>query len=515
MNHPFAFALTGTILLALMAPALASAAPPACLPCEPPQELNEPAPADDADTPEVAPEPAGPVDDVSSEPAPDADPADHDTLPVFETEPEPNAPSAVAPGPPLETPPADSPVNLDVAALVGANNTFAWRFYARLAGNTEGNFFFSPASIHSALTMTHAGARGQTAAQLYSTLALPPADRPRAGEPVEAEPWPLQRLNVGYQSLLGRLTSPADAPFTLDVANALWGQADYPWRDEFLAASQAHFGAGLQEVDFADAPEDARQTINTWVDAQTHQKIRELIPPGGVGPLTRLVLTNAVYFKGDWAEPFDPDRTREAPFHIAPDTVVQAQMMFRSGQFDFVQTQRVQIVRLPYAGDTLSMLVLLPLDRHGLAPIEEQLAEGRLEDASLVEALARMTATKLDVFLPKFTMTWEGSLADTLAAMGVTHAFDANRADFTGLSDQADDDQLHIDDVLHKAFVQVNEEGTEAAAVTGVTIVTTSLPPQFVADHPFVFLIRHDPTGEVLFVGRVVNPIAEAPADDH
>ncbi|MHC4985909.1 MAG: serpin family protein, partial [Planctomycetota bacterium] len=329
-----------------------------------------------------------------------------------------------------------------------------------------------------------------------------------------AEPWPLDRLHRGYGSLLGHLTAPEDASFALHVANALWGQADYPWSDEFLTTSQAHFTAGLHEVDFAGAPEDARQTINTWVDVQTHQKIRELIPRGGVGPLTRLVLTNAVYFKGDWAEPFDPDHTREAPFHIGPDSTVQAQMMFRSGTFGFVQAERVQVLRLPYAGDVLSMLVILPIERHGLGPIEEQLAEGQLEDASLAEALALMTPTKLDVFLPKFTMTWESSIADTLAAMGVTDAFDADLADFSGLSDQALDDQLHIDDVLHKAFVQVNEEGTEAAAVTGVTIGTTSLPPQFVADHPFVFLIRHEPTGEVLFVGRVVNPLAEDPPED-
>lgn len=498
MNHPFAFALTVAILLAVTAPAAVA--------CEPAPE--EAFAADDGDTLEVAPEPA------EAEPA--ADVEDDDTLPVFDDEPEPDQaqpPSRIAPGPPAEPAPT-GPLTRDVPALVNANNTFAWRFYARLSSNTEGNFFFSPASIHAALAMTHAGARGQTAAQLYSTLALPPANQPRAGEPVEALPWPLDRLGAGYHALLGQLTAPEEAPFELQVANALWGQADYPWRDEFLTASQAHFGAGLQEVDFAAAPEDARQSINTWVDAQTHQRIPELFPAGSVSPDTRLVLANAVYFKGAWAEPFDPDRTREAPFHIATDSVVQVPMMFRSGTFGFVQTERVQVLRLPYAGDVLSMLVILPIERGGLGPIEEQLAEGQLEDASLAEALAAMTATKLDVHLPKFTVTWEGSLTETLAAMGVTDAFDSDRADFSGLSDQATADQLHIDSVFHKAFVQVNEEGTEAAAATGVAIGTTSLPPQFVADHPFVFLIRHDLTGEVLFVGRIVNPIAEDPPED-
>ena len=409
-------------------------------------------------------------------------------------------------GQPASALPADEeqPSQPDIAAVVEGNNTFAWAMYGLLtAGDDAGNVFFSPSSIHTALTMTYAGARGQTAEQMAHVLALP------VSLPIEppATPWELDRLEAAYGKLLGELTAPDDAGYELHVANALWGQDGYPWLDDFLTVTRDNYGAGLEEVDFETDTEAARETINTWVAEQTNEKIVDLIPAGMLGPLTRLVLTNAIYFKGDWAEPFEPEDTADGMFHISADEAVDVPMMHQTEDFGYAETEDVQVLQLPYESDELSMIVILPKDADGLGDVEALLAVDGL--GGVVGALRTQEVT---VTLPKFTTTSQFSLGDMLQAMGMTDAFDAATADFTGLSEQAKADGLHISAVIHQAFVDVNEEGTEAAAATAVGIRAMSMPAppiEFTADHPFVFVIRHETTGVILFVGRVVDPSGE------
>ena len=403
------------------------------------------------------------------------------------------------------------PPDQDVQQIARANNTFAWALYAKLAEGNDENIFFSPSSIHTALTMTYAGAQGQTAEQMQTALFLPTdqplqhieQEQPRArGTKLVDVPWSQDRVHPAYRKLLAAMRPDDKAGYELRIANALWGQKGYPWGTDFLTTTQDNYGAGLRQVDFKADTKAARKMINDWVADQTKDKIKDLLPPGALDPLTRLVLTNAIYFKGSWAKPFKKARTRDEPFKLSADKTVTVAMMHQTDHFPQAQTDFAQILSLPYAGDEVSMIVFLPKAVDGLADVEAWLAKTGPD-----EVLATMRKMKLDVALPKFTMTWMGELNKPLVTMGMTDAFNS-RADFSGMSERAKDDGLHITAAVHKAFVEVNEEGTEAAAATGIGMGATSIPPSFRADHPFVFIIRHNTTGAILFVGRVMNPQA-------
>ena len=357
--------------------------------------------------------------------------------------------------------------------------------------------------------MTYAGARENTALQMHGVLNLPMqidtgGDPVVMGGPNVPVPWPQQRIHPAYRSLLDALTPGEDAGYQLHVANALWGQESYAWLDEFLQVTQDNYGAGLREVDFVGQTEQARQTINAWVEEQTNDKIRELLPPGILTPETALVLTNAIYFKGDWASQFDPDATADAPFHTSADETVDAPLMHQEDTFGYAEDENVQILSLPYVGDELSMVVILPKQVDGLAD-----AAGQLSPDALSGMITGLQEREVVVYLPKFTMTSEFGLGEVLQSMGMTDAFAFDNADFSGMNGGRD---LFISAVIHKAFVDVNEEGTEAAAATGVVMGVTSVPPPppvFRADHPFLFVIRHNETGAILFMGRVMDPTAE------
>lgn len=376
-----------------------------------------------------------------------------------------------------------------------ANDAFALKAYAQLA-RAKGNVFFSPSSIHTALTMTYAGAANATADQMYAALGFWASAKPAPARPAA------DKTHTAYKAFLEKLKPGPDAAYQLTVANALWGQKGFPWRAEFLKTTQENYGAGLQEVDFAAHPEPARKTINAWVEKQTQQKIKDLLPADAVTSDTRLVLTNAVYFKGTWAYPFDKQATQDAPFHLAGGKDVQAPLMYREDRYGYAQAQGLQVLSMPYKGYELSMVVLLPQAPDGLAALEKDVVSGKLE-----EYLAAMRTQKVQAFLPRFKTTGQFRLEEPLAAMGMKDAFDAGKADFSGMDSKRD---LFISAVVHKAFVEVNEEGTEAAAATGVGIslmsVETEPVPVFRADHPFLFLIRHDATGAILFMGRLSDP---------
>jgi serpin B len=376
-------------------------------------------------------------------------------------------------------------VRPDARAVVKGNTNFALDLYAKLRAK-EGNLFCSPFSISTALAMTSAGARGQTLTQMTTTLHLPDQ----------------KELHPALGALLAEVNAPGKKRgYELKAANALWGQQGHPFLKDFLNLNKKYYHAGLQQVDFAKSPDDARKTINRWVEKQTNDKIKDLLPPGTIEPLTRLVLTNAVYFKGDWASQFKKDRTKQGPFTLADGSKAKTPLMRQAGRFAYHDGGSVQVLEMPYVGKDLSMVVLLPQKADGLADLEKSLTPDKL--AGWIKALRPYT---VDVTLPRFKLTHALSLKETLASMGMTDAF-GEKADFSGIDGTRD---LYISAVVHKAFVDVNEKGTEAAGATGVIVGARSAGvrrvAEFKADHPFVFLIRDRRSDSVLFLGRLANP---------
>jgi serpin B len=378
----------------------------------------------------------------------------------------------------------------DVEVVVDGNAQFALDLYDRLR-RTPGNLFFSPYSISTALAMTYAGARGNTERQMAQTLHFV-LDQ--------------GRLHPAFASLETSLNAVQEKGHVqLSVANALWPQRGYPFLDEYLALVKEFYGVLITAVDYAGDPEAARLRINAWVEERTANKVRDLIPAGLLDGLVRLVLTNAVYFKGDWAHQFESARTKKEPFWVTPNEKVMAPLMAQQGEFRYAETASLQILELPYAGQDLSMLVLLPRSRDGLAELENGLTVENLQGWA-----RRLWPIQVQVTLPRFKTTSQFRLAATLAAMGMPDAFDQDKANFAGMDGRTL--WLYISAVLHKAFVDVNEEGTEAAAATAVVMRARSAPAPpavFRADHPFVFLIVDHRTGSILFLGRLVDPTPE------
>jgi serpin B len=389
-----------------------------------------------------------------------------------------------------------TPMNRSTNAspLVGGNNQFALDLYAKLSTDNQDNLFFSPYSITTALAMIYAGARGETAEQMQRTLHLTQDQA---------------QTSAAFASLLAATKSKdaGSSGYRLDVANALWGQRGYQFLPEYLKLARTSFDAHLAEVDFSGDVEGARRTINAWVERQTQGKIKDLFKPGMLKPLTRLALTNAIYFKGEWTRKFDEAATRNEPFKVSARQTVTAPLMNQSGRFSYMEDAEMQVISLPYGkrqtaqGDgELSMLVILPRSIDGLARLERELNVGKL--SGIVESLRPQ---QVAVTLPRFKATSEFTLNTELAEMGMPLAFSPN-ADFSGMNGRRD---LYLSIVVHKAFVDVNEEGTEAAAATGGAVVLRAMRSNiFRADHPFIYIIRDNRTGSILFMGRLMNPTA-------
>jgi serpin B len=381
---------------------------------------------------------------------------------------------------------AESRGNPDAAEAVRGNTAFALDLYGRLRGR-EGNLFLSPESISTALAMTYAGARGRTAEEMAATLhfTLSP-----------------ERLHPAMAALLRDLGGrTGQGGYSLSLANALWAQRGHPFLPEFLRLARDRYSAGVRELDFVNATEEARQTINDWVARQTKDKIRDLIAKGVLDASTRLVLTNAIYFKGDWTRPFPKEGTHDAPFHSGAGRDVKVPLMSQTAELGYLDGGTFQALELPYGSGDLSMVVFLPRKADGLADFER-----KLTPESLAGWLAKLHTQEVEVSLPRFRVTAEFSLKDTLTAMGMPLAFSGS-ADFSGMDGSRD---LHISAVVHKAYVDVNERGTEAAAATAVAVATAAplVTHVFRADHPFLFLIRDRRTGSLLFLGRLTNPRA-------
>ncbi len=355
-------------------------------------------------------------------------------------------------------------------------NQLTFDLYNQLSKKNEDNLFFSPYSISSALAMVYGGARGETAAQMESTLhfggsgATPPA----------------------FSNLRKKLNAiEKKNEVQLSVANSLWPQVGYAFLPDYLALTKEFYGSEIKPVDFKTNTEGARKAINHWVEQKTNDRIQDLIPEGMLDASIRLVLANAIYFKGNWAHQFKADRTRPAPFKLTDGTTTNVPTMSQTAKFKLARAEKFQALELPYAGDDLSMIVLLP-NRGEKFPI---LGSETLSSLDFQEQ-------EVMVQLPRFKIESTFRLSDTLAAMGMPLAF-SYQADLSGMDGSH---QLFIGAVVHKAFVEVNEEGTEAAAATAIGIRATSMPPMFEANHPFLFLIRENSSGTILFIGRVANP---------
>jgi len=376
-----------------------------------------------------------------------------------------------------------------VANVVEANNQFAFEYYSHLKNRETGNIFFSPFSISSALVMTYEGAREQTAKEMQSVLHFPADDNLRRTE---------------YLKIFNELNK-KDKKYELNIANALWAQKDYQFLSDYIDTVEKYYGGKTNNLDFVKDPEGSRVTINDWVEKQTKDKIKDLIPQGVINDMTRLVLTNAIYFKGEWVKQFDKENTTDEDFRINENDSVKVPMMQRTdeeAEFNYAENKDLQILEMPYSGEDLSMLILLPKD-DDLAKVENSLS---------IENLAQwkkdLKKQRVEVFVPKFKFETKYLMTEDLKAMGMPTAFGLG-ADFSGMDGKKD---LFISEVIHQAFVEVNEEGTEAAAATGVVMMLGALPgeetkiPVFRADHPFIFLIQEKNSGNILFVGRVVNP---------
>ncbi len=380
----------------------------------------------------------------------------------------------------------DTPARADLRVVAKANNTFTAGLYAQLA-KKEGNVFFSPFSISAALGMTSAGARGDTLKEMEKALHLPPQ----------------KILHPAMGHLLRELSGKGGKrPYELAVANTLFGQQGYRFEKGFTGLLDRHYGAGMQLVDYKTNAEGARKTINDWAKKETRDKIKDLIQPGVLDDMTKLVLVNAIYFKGDWKFKFKEVSTMSQDFHLAGGKTVKAPLMFQGGQFPLVRTAEASILELPYTGDEVSMAVILPKEKGGLAALEKGLTAEKL--AGWLDRLG--APQRVLVWLPKFKFELASGLKPALMALGMKQAF-GKGADLSGMDGTS---ELFISDVVHKAFVDVNEKGTEAAAATAVVVKTKSSAgpeiPEFRADHPFLFLIRDRKSGAILFMGRVSDP---------
>ncbi len=389
----------------------------------------------------------------------------------------------------LSAVPAPSPET--ISAVAHGNTAFAVDLYQRLC-QQDGNLFFSPFSISSALAMTRAGAAASTAQQMDAVLYFNGLPDPSA-------------LHETFAVFLQTLNSSGEA-MKLSIANSLWGAKDYEFLPAFLKQLEQQYGAGLERVNFSNA-EAARQQINDWVAGHTGDLIKDLIPPGLLTPLTRLVLVNAIYFKGMWETAFNKKATQEHLFYLAGGKAVKTPLMNRTGSFSYAETDEMQILEIPYKGGQVAMTIFLPAKVDTLPAFES----GMTSDVLQNHLSALVPDRKVNVFLPRFKSTGSFSLSGSLKALGMTDAFSREAADFSGMTGKRD---LMIDEVVHKAFCDVSEEGTEAAAATAVIMAPRSAAPRkdresipiFRADRPFVYLIRDLKYGNILFMGRFSRP---------
>ena len=369
-------------------------------------------------------------------------------------------------------------------SLLDSLNDFTFDFYKKISDEKIKNVFFSPYSIFVALSMAYEGARGNTSEQMYDILNILQNDS----------------ATRGSFGRIYNLLNQQQEGYTISTANAFWAQQNHKFLQEYIDILESYYIAEANELDFSKNVE-AAETINAWIEENTNHKIKDMIDPGALSALTRLVLTDAIYFKGLWANQFDPDNTNKEDFRITSDETVEVDMMHLSDiKFNYTETGDLQVLKLPYEGNDLSMIIILPKENN------ISVVESELNPTNLTTWINSLDEIEININIPKFKFEAEYTLNDVLDEMGMKDAFVPGIADFSGMDGTTD---LYISHVLHKAFVEVNEEGTEAAAATAVIVATRAITDIFNADHPFVFLIQHEETGAILFMGKIMNPAAE------
>jgi serpin B len=402
---------------------------------------------------------------------------------------------------------AHAATNFDLAAK--ATNDLAVDLHRQLATGNE-NLCVSPYSIENALAMTFAGADGETRTEMARVLHLGNDD----GTPASftSLQHSLEEMSVKTAELVKeskKFGGPSE-PITLNIANRLFAQKDYDFRQAFLSLVKQNYGAAFEPLDFVADAAAAAQHINKWVANQTRDKIRDLIPAGALNKLTRLVLANALYLKAPWADPFSEKTTKPEPFHVRGGAPADVPTMRKTAHFGYVKGEGFTAVSLRYTGDDLQFLVLLPDDVNGLHALESKLS------GEMLAGCAKLEARDVDLHLPKFKLEPPTiALAETFQALGMKTAFDVPRAsaNFDKIAPRKPNDYLYISNVFHKTFIAVDEKGTEAAAATAVvmmraTAIARPKPPpvEVKVDRPFVYAIQHVPSGVCLFLGRVTDP---------
>jgi serpin B len=381
---------------------------------------------------------------------------------------------------PVNTAFADKP---EPANAAEANNAFGFDLFKKMAEGSAGkNVFLSPYSLSAALSMTYGGAREKTAEEMAMVLHYGVSG---------------EKVHQDFSEMTSAVLKSGKEGCRLHVANALWGQDRDGFKKNFLDLIENYYQGGFHAVDFAGQTEQTRETINQWIEKNTADKIRNLLVPGDIGPDTQMVLTNAIYFKGNWASQFEKDRTQKRPFQISPEKSVEIEMMAHKGPFLYNETaDGLQVLELLYQGEEMSMVILLP--ENG---IEDLLKT--IQSATFEQWVSGLDRKEVDIFIPKFKFESRSSLKSTLQSLGMREAFEGN-ADFSGMTGGKG---LSISEVIHQANVEINEEGTEAAAATAVIMgKSISMPLVFKADHPFIFVIRHRPTNTILFMGSMMEP---------
>ncbi|MCX6286166.1 MAG: serpin family protein [Bacteroidetes bacterium] len=377
----------------------------------------------------------------------------------------------------------------NIQGIVEGNNKFAFKLFNELKNSNSQNLFYSPFSISTALAMTYAGARGETALQMSRTL-----DFPSGG-----------KFHSDYKYLMEKLKQGSGGSITLDIANGLWAQKDFKFLDSYFELVTSNYSSKLNNVDFKDEMEreTTRKSINTWVEQITRDKIKNLISPADLDSQTRLVLVNAIYFYGDWANAFEKQETRPRDFFLSGQVPVNVPFMNERGRYNYFEDTEIQAIEIPYKDNTASMVIFLPNKKEGMDEFEKSFGYKYYADV-----ITAFQSTDVSLSLPKFKTTYKILLAGTLAKMGMPLAFSKDDADFSGMTGN---DTLYISEVIHQAFINVDEKGTEAAAATAVIMeakIANPFPQMkfFNADHPFIFLIKDNSTGSILFMGKIMNP---------
>ena len=363
------------------------------------------------------------------------------------------------------------------------NNQFAFDFFKQISMSEKGNIFFSPISLSTAMGMTYAGTAGETQKQIAKVFHFPANSK---------------KFHSQQGSTIKWLGSKADS-IELSIVNMLWAEKTYPFKNSYSKLIKKTYSAAVEPVDFINKYEESRTLINDNILKATNDKIKNLLPAGSVNNLTRLVLTNAVYFKANWQTKFEKDKTIDAKFYVTPQDPLKCRMMGAKSNFNYFEDAKIQALDLSYSGNNYSMLIILPRNNESV----EELVKGMTQE-SLSTITKGLTLEKINISIPRFQFSTGYQLKQVLSEMGMPQPFsdDANFSNMTSRND------LKISDVFHKAFIEVNEQGTEAAAATAVVVRMKSIGNEkfFTANHPFVFLIREKSTGTILFMGRMVDP---------